>query len=605
MSRPPNPTSATVRRLPGGLGRRGVAALLLLVGILALLGLHVSPAHAHAVLEEATPSDRSVLDAPPDEVSLRFNEPVTLPSGGLRVFDADASRVDDGTVDTDGPETIAVALPDDLPEGGYVVTWRVISADSHPVGGVFTFTIGDAPEVDDAVVAELFAGDDPLVGILGPGLRAVAYAGVLLAAGALFSALVVTRRREDRARIRGFARTGALVGIGATLAAVPIQVMGVTGEGPLATFRPEVIRELVASSFGQSTIVRLVWLAVLLLFLLRRAPLTASVIAGGAATLSFVLDGHQRSSEPVALLAASDAVHLLAAALWFGGLVVVAWLVRSRRLDDDPVGAATVVARFSGAALWSVLLVAVSGAAMTWALVRAPRALTGTDYGTLLLVKIGLVLLVIAVAAYNRFRLVPAIAQRVAVPAGSSRDDAGSVETTMPNDPTTSDQPQHDETPVAPTNRARAAWRQLRSTLVVEVVLITAVLGVTGVLVTTQPAAEEAGVTGAAQVVTPLTDDLDVEVILDPNEVGLNAIHIYVLDETGRPAADVEELVLDLRYVPEDIGPFRTELFFVGTGHWTANVDTFRFPGEWEIEVVAGIDRFTEARATVTINVNP
>ena len=78
-----------------------------------------------------------------------------------------------------------------------------------------------------------------------------------------------------------------------------------------------------------------------------------------------------------------------------------------------------------------------------------------------------------------------------------------------------------------------------------------------------------------------------------------------LLDETGRPADDVEDLHLELTYVPEDIGPFQVEPFFVGAGHWTANVDTLRFPGEWRIDVVAGIDRFTEARATTRVVGSP
>lgn len=550
---------------------RAFAGLALLVVTAVLVVANPSVAQAHAVLEEASPSDRSVLSEAPEQVRLRFNEPVTLPSGGLRVFDANADRIDEGTIDLGDAETIAVGLPDDLPDGGYVVTWRVISADSHPVAGVLTFTIGEVPEVDDALVSELFSGDDPITSILGPALRIIAYLGVLLAAGVLFAALIVTRRQGDRPRILRFARTGAVVGVIATLVAVPIQAMGMTGAGPLAIFRPDVITDLVASSFGQSTIVRLVWLAALLLFLARGAPLIPAVIAGGAATLSFVLDGHQRSGEPVWLLIIADSVHLGAAALWLGGLVVVAWLVRARRIEDDPVGAATVIARFSGAALWSLVAVTAAGVAMSWALVRTPRALFSTGYGTLLIVKVALVALVVLIAAYNRFRLVPSIVK-------------------------------HD---VVPTSRAKAAWKQLRTTLVVEIAVVVVVFGVTGVLVTTQPAAEEAGVIGAFQVVTDLSDDLEVEVIVDPNEVGLNAIHVYVLDDTGRPAAEVEELVLDLHYVPEDIGPFRTELFFAGTGHWLGNIETFRFPGEWEVEVIAGIDRFTEVRATVTVHVNP
>ena len=592
---------------------RRVLALVVL-GLIAVT-LTATPAWAHAVLQETSPSDRSVLDAAPEVVSLRFNEPVTLPSGGLRVFDAGANRVDEGSIDVGGPETVGAALPDDLPEGGYIVTWRVVSADSHPVSGVVTFTVGDAPPVDEALVAELFAGGAGIAGTIGPALRAITYVAVLIGVGAVYAMSFLVRRRPDLRIARRLGFLGALTGIVATLAAVPVQAAAVSGGGPFAVVNAAVLTEVFGSSFGQGTVVRLVWLTVLLVFLAWRVQAVPRLVVATAAVLSFLLDGHQRSQEPGWLLLTADAVHLTAGALWFGGLVLLVWLVRRRGIEDDPVDAARLVARFSSAALVSFVAVSLAGTAMAWALVRAPRALTETTYGWVLIAKVALVVLVVLVAAYNRQRLVPAIAAR-AVPAGGS-SDAPSTEGLVADpdgpdadvaDPAASDPDAaaRGESPQEPATvrRSQAAWRQLRTTLRIEVALLVAVLGLTGALVTIQPAAQAAGVTGAAFVSAPLTDDLDVDVIVDPNEVGVNALHIFVLDETGRPAADVDDLVLDLTFVPEDIGPFRVEPFFVGPGHWTANVDTLRFAGEWRIEVTAGLDRFTEARASVSIVVN-
>jgi copper transport protein len=131
------------------------------------------------------------------------------------------------------------------------------------------------------------------------------------------------------------------------------------------------------------------------------------------------------------------------------------------------------------------------------------------------------------------------------------------------------------------------------------------VVALTGFLVSQRPAAEAAGVTGAFTATVTLTDDLDVDLVVDPNRAGRNAIHVYVLDASGRPSEDVDDLRLELRYVPEDIGPFVIEPFFVGPGHWTATIDDLAFPGEWELRVLAGIDRFTEADVTVPVVVNP
>jgi copper transport protein len=252
-------------------------------------------------------------------------------------------------------------------------------------------------------------------------------------------------------------------------------------------------------------------------------------------------------------------------------------------LDDDPVGAARLVARFSRLALWSVVALTLAGLAMSGVLVRAPRALTVTGYGWTLLAKTAAVAIVLLMAAYNRWRLEPAVAARLA-PAGGATDLHPVEERTA--------------------RRSRRAWTQLRATVLVEVVGLVVVVALTGFLVSQRPAAEAAGITGAYQVTVPLTADYDVDFVVDPNRAGRNALHVYVLDATGRPVGDVDDLRLELTYLPEQIGPIGVDPYLVGPGHWTANIDDLRFAGEWEIRVVAGIDRFTEAEARIPFVVN-
>lgn len=565
-----------------------VAALGWVVGLAA-------PASAHASLGETVPPDGAVVDEVPGTVVLRFTEPVDVPNDGVRVYDAEATRVDTGEVVATAPDEIAVTLPDDLGEGGYVVTYRVVSADSHPISGTFAFTVGDGPAVDDAVIADLFGGaGQAWTGVVGPLLRAASYLGVLVAGGAAAFAAWVAGSRRDRETAWTWAVRGALLAAVTSLLAVPVQTVAVTGRGLLdaLTAGSDLGDVLVFSSFGQGTLLRLVPLAGFVLAW-RRVGAVADATArqhvavlttGALAAASFALDGHQRTVDPTWVLGAADVVHLLGAAVWTGSLVLLMLAGRRRRLDDDPVAAAGLVARFSRLAAWSVLALALAGTAMTLVLVRTPRALTSTGYGWTLLAKLVLVGLVLLVAAYNRWRLEPAVAARVA-PAGGSAD----VEATAGDRTAT---------------RSRAAWAQLRRTLALEVAGIVAVVGVTGFLVTQRPAAEAAGVTGAYQVTVGLDEDYDVDLVVDPNRTGRNAIHVYVLDATGRPADAVEDLRIELTYVPEQIGPIVVEPFVAGPGHWTANVDDLRFAGEWEIRVIAGIDRFTEADARIGVVVN-
>lgn len=554
-------------------------SLLLLAVVAAIVAL-ATPAGAHATLVESVPADRAAVADPPPAVRLTFSEPVEAATGALRVFDADAERIDLGPIPTDDPAVVAVALPADLPAGGYVATYRVTSADSHVVAGVVTFTAGGGEAIADEVVAELFGGTGRgWPGVLGPLLRGLGYLGTLVAAGSVGIAAFVARRPERRASARRLAGPAAAVGIASALAAVPVQAAAVGGSGVAGAVEVRLLAEVLTTSFGWSTIVRLVGLVGLLVLwrpAADRSP-RALVLPGVAAVVavwSYLLDGHQRSVEPTAVLVAADAVHLAAGSVWFAGLVLLAgWLRRSDRADGtptlvDPVGDAAVVARFSTVALVAVLAVAVSGTAMAAVLVRAPAALTTTAYGWTLSGKVGAVAVVVVLAAYNRRRLVPAVA-------GAGDGDP------------------------------LAARHRLTTTVRAEALALVGVLLVTGTLVSRPPAALEAGVAGAYRVAAPLTDELTVDLVVDPNRAGRNALHLYVVEPTGRPTDQVAELRLELTYLPERIGPIRLELFPVGPGHWTGIVDDLTFPGAWELRVVAAVGAFDEAAATLTVPVAP
>src|SRR5690349_6651747 len=106
-----------------------------------MLVLTAGPASAHANLLATSPGDGAHLDAAPPIVSLTFSEPISASLGAVKVFDQNAHRVDNGNV-VARDATVTVGLESGVGDGAYTVTWRVISADSHPVRGAFTFTVG-------------------------------------------------------------------------------------------------------------------------------------------------------------------------------------------------------------------------------------------------------------------------------------------------------------------------------------------------------------------------------------------------------------------------------------------------------------------------------
>lgn len=562
---------------------RGCALLLLaLVG--ALLATP-APASAHAALTSASPAAGAQLDVAPEEVALEFNEEVVAGPNALRVFDGDGVRVDEGASDEEGGNRIVVGLPDDLEDGAYVVAYRVTSADAHPIAGTLTFTLGDATALDQAAVDAIAGLGSGWQGIVGSILRGLGYAGALLAAGAVAFIAVIRDRSADRRRAARVAVLASIAGIAATLLHVPFQVSAVSGYGLIeAMTDPTALGDVLTSSFGQGVVLRILGLGLLAVLWRRSAP-TWSLVGASAVTLaSYLIDGHQRSIEPTWLLVSGDAVHLVAAASWLASLALLYVAMREHRAQDDPVAAAALVARFSRFALWSVVTLTIAGVAMSLPLVRSLTALTSTVYGWTLLGKLTLVAVVVVTAAYNRQRLVPAVAART-VPAG------GSTEATPE--------------PLVTTGVGSAeAWHTLRRAVRAELVVLAAVLAVTGFLVSIQPAAAAAGLAGPTFVTAPLTDDLEINLVIDPSTPGRNTLHVYVLEPSGQPSDQVDELRWEFTYLPEQIGPIVVEPFVAGPGHWTATIDDLRFAGPWEIRIVGGLGRFDEVDTTIPFSIN-
>lgn len=570
-------TSPQVATRPPLAVRSPLAGLLaVLLGSLVLLTVTAGPAGAHAQLVETTPVDGTALDAAPEAVTLRFDEPVNPPPGGVRVFDGEGERVDtDGAVAaTDDPRVVGTAL-EPLDEGAYVVTWRVVSADGHPLRGALVFTVGQGGPADASLVARLLAGDDGVWPALRSAGIVASYLAVLLLAGVL----LVSRRLGVPGPDRGV-RAAALVGVVAAVLAVPLQAAVVSGDGLAAALDPAQLSAVLVAGVGVAALVRLAALVGVLL--LRDGPrLAAAAVALG----SFVLDGHTRTVEPAWLLVSADLLHLAAGAVWFGGLVALLVHLRGRRLADDPVGGARLVADWSALATVAVGAVVLGGVALSWATVRSPDALLGTTYGRLLLVKLALAAIVVGLGAWNRQRLVPAVQRAVvAVPAG------GATSTTpggLDAAPATAD--------------SEDGWRRLRAVVRGEVVVLVAVLAVTGVLSQQRPAAEAAGLLGTFQTTVALTDDVQLDLVVDPNVAGRNAMHLYALDATGRPLADVEGVTLELVQPAADIGPIVREPLVAGPGHWVLNGDELVVPGRWEVTVLVRLDRFSEADVTIPL----
>jgi copper transport protein len=385
-----------IRRMP-----RLAAAVLLTI----LLAAASEGAHAHAVLEESTPADGAALESAPDRVTLRFNEPVRVMS--LRLVDESGQATPLAQDPETPPDRVEAPLPL-LSPGSYVVSWRLLSLDGHPVGGAAFFTLGTALRLADPG-AMVRAAETP-VGLRMAQLvvRALTYACALLASGlALFLVLFGRYTAVDPRAVARPAVAAALLGAVATATGAAVQSAMLAG-GLVDALDPTALASVLGTGFGLGALVRMGGFVVLLVALARHDFVPVLGAAGAlAVAASFALTGHTvRLDSPV--LSALLVFHLLAVALWTGSFIPLARAIRG----TDVAATTKLMRAFSVVAVVLVPGLIAAGAAIAWFLVGEWPALVATPYGLALSAKITLVAGMLALAAVNKWRLVPGPADR-------------------------------------------------------------------------------------------------------------------------------------------------------------------------------------------------
>lgn len=544
------------------------------------------PAAAHASLESTSPGAGQVLAAPPGQVELTFSEPVEVSLGAVRVYDSNAERVEEGEVRHDGGDSVVQPLGD-LANGSYVVTWRVVSADGHPIHGAFTFQVGDVATGDtDALARRLLAADggSEAVGVVFAVVRFLVFASLVLLVGAAAFCLLAWPEGLGLPGVRRLLWWAWGVAVGATVVSVGAQGAYVGALALRDVVDLDVVSSVFDTRYGRVALGRVVLLVVAGVALVaaarQRAPdegtdgrgkdgVDLSVVAqvalgvlGVALLLSLGLSGHAATGDLVPVALVADLVHVGAVGLWLGGLLVVLAVALPRAQPDE---LRRVVPRFSSIAFASVAALVVTGVFQSWRQVGGLDALTQTTYGHLLLAKLALFAVMVGFGYLGR-RWVQRGYRGESVDVGA--DDAEVV----------------------------AGYRR---SIRVETALGIAILAVTALLVNAQPARSALSQPYSAELVA---DDLLIDVTIDPAKAGPTDIHVYTLTATGA-VAQVEELALELSLPERDLGPLEVPLERAGPGHFSAYDVEVPLPGDWTIEVRALVDDFTEATARDTVRI--
>jgi copper transport protein len=509
--------------------------------------LAAPPAAAHALVVATNPAAGAVLPRPPAELRVVFSEPVR-PLGQALTLRGAHGQVRLGPVGhpPGHPDVLAATVPH-LGDGTYTAVWRIVSADDgHVEAGSFAFAVGTGTSISPSA-----PGPPQLPPPGQAAARWVAVTGVLTLAGLILAALVLwgpAGQIGPSEPAYGPLTLGA-AGVAAVglVGELVVDAGTATGGGLLGGLLPSAIGSFVAAS--PATAARLGTALALVLAAARlvwhqvrrgRRPGTAAVAPAAGAVAALVLGAHATGLQPRGWFLLLEISHLLAVAVWVGGLVALVSLGRR-------VTTAT-VRRFSALALRAVAVIAATGALEALGEVPGRAGLLRTDYGRTLLVKLGLATGVLLLAAIVRLWLLPRA---------------------------------HDPQPP----------RRLRRLVSVEAAGALAVVLVAAVLANTVPAGEvidalaAAKVTGGPQRQRLAAGPLHLQLGLEPGTVGLNTLSLQVTDGDGRPVEGLRAVRLTVADQAGRVAPTPLTAPQVAAATYRVATDAFTVPGRWQLTV--------------------
>jgi copper transport protein len=543
---------------------RGVRVLLLLLVSLGALLAPAGPARAHAALIGSNPAPGSVIGDSPGEITITFSEHVSAVEGKVVVLAPDGKKIS-GRPSVTGDVLHIPVRKAAKPLGTYLVSYRVISADTHPVGGAVTFSVGapsaSPPSATDARTHRSVALATPVWHFLG-------YAGLVLSVGpALFLALLWPRSRSRRGAVR-LARGGLGLIAVSTLGAFWTQAPASSGAA-LWDVSPVELGQVAAGSFGTTLLARL---AVLLLIaglitpVLRgtasRSLKVAVLVLGAGGLVTWPLTGHPSVAPLAPAIVASDVVHIAAMSVWLGGLATLTiFLLRG----THPRVLGAVLPVWSRWAALSVVWLVAGGTVQAVVQIGRLDLLWTTTYGKLLIAKIVVLGGTLLAASYAR-RLV----RRAQVPA--------------------------------------AGARRMRLTVGLEVLATTVVIGLSAVLVQVNPArttpADQGAVRdqGVSQTLSCRLYTLQFNIF--PVELGEdNTVHAFLYSAAGAPLPAEQWTITSQLLGNDDLQPVSQPMLGLLPKNHAAGAITFPFPGTYQVRFTVRTTDVDEDTVTTTVKV--
>ncbi|MFC3325531.1 copper resistance CopC/CopD family protein [Mesorhizobium cantuariense] len=526
----------------------------LVVGLLAMIVFLASlavpnQAFAHAALIKTDPADGAVLEQGPAQFSLTFSEPVsplvlTLVKPDGTPVPLTSVRLSDQTVEIDNPQKLA--------SGTHVLSWRVISADGHPVGGSLLFSIG-APSAPPAVSE---AVDWPSRSAIWLG-KVFLYIGLFLGVGGAFALAWLARGGRAGQRFVAAAILGGLVAAPLSLGLQGLDALG----APLSHLaQPVIWRTGLGTSFGWTVLVALIALGLGLLSLAGpRATAKPFALAGLAGVgIALAASGHASAAEPQWLTRPMVFLHGVGIAFWAGALVPLGLALKGQSAKAAPF-----LRRFSRMILPVVTMLAAAGIVLAVIQVQTPAALVNTAYGRLLLIKLGLLVFLFTLAAVNRWKL-------------TASAEAGSTE----------------------------VQRRLVRSIGVELLIVLAIFGVAAGWRFTPP--PRALAIAAAQPVSVHIHALQAmaDLSITPGHAGPVIASMIIMSGDFGPL-DAKEVTLVLSKPESGIEPLKRPASKPGDGSWRVDNLVIPVPGRWTVRIDILVSDFEMVKIEAPVDIRP
>lgn len=570
--------------------------------VFALLCLRAAPpVLAHANLVKSDPAANAVQKIPPPRVRLWFSEAVEASFTTVRVLDTTGTPVDKGDSHrmADDSKGVEVSLPE-LPLGLYTVAWQAISAvDGHATSGSFVFTVGDVPLSDSSPrelmslvdVALSASAPPPLYDVIVRGFNLLTL--IALAGSFLFPALIMfpairrlrtqnpawSSEQLERPRTRWLQRWLRFVLFSLSLYA--IATLGVlVAQSITSGGLPSIGRVLTTTRFGSIWMLRVALLLALGLLvgkswsdwkntLKAERRLHAAVGLSVLLMITQSLNSHNAAVNDLPYLAfAADLVHLFGAAIWVGGLfqmilTLPAW-IHAFEASERPRALATVIARFSIIGFLMVNVLVATGIYSLVVQVGSLEAFFETLYGQSLMLKIVIIGVVMAIAAFNLIVVRPSLAEATA-------------------------------------QRALSLTRQFGLATALEAIGAIAILVVVGVMTSIAPARIAYDPEPKLIVQTARVDDLLITLGIKPGLVGSNDFDVKARDQSGQSVSNATVVRILGTMLDMDMGTQETTTTAQGDGHYTLRGDLLSMTGRWNLEVLVRRAGRDDARTTFAL----